>query len=215
MSDSILVQSLANSPDQLFLLFHGVGSNPQNMVPLGELLASEFKQATVISVASPDPCDMGSGYQWFSVRGITEDNRGERIGATMPRFAETVRGLQKASGLTAAQTVLIGFSQGAIMALESTRTSDPLAGHVVSIAGRFAQETDQRRTATQLHFIHGTMDPVIDLGYTVRAAERLNRLGASVTVDLIEGLGHGIDTRVADRVVQRLKSGMEKTVEFL
>lgn len=211
MSDSIVVQAPANGPEQLILLFHGVGSNPQNMVPLGQRLAAEFGQAAVISVASPDPCDMGSGYQWFSVRGITEENRGERIAATMPRFAETVSGLQKASGLSAAQTVLIGFSQGAIMALESTRMPVQLAGRVVSIAGRFAQETDQQPTATVLHFIHGTNDPVIDAGFTVRAGERLTRSGASATVDLIDGLGHGIDTRAADRLVERLKPIVETT----
>lgn len=211
MSDSIVIQAPANGAKQLMLLFHGVGSNPQNMVALGKRLAAEFGQAAVISVASPDPCDLGSGYQWFSVKGITEENRPDRIAATMPRFAETVRALQRASGLTAARTVLIGFSQGAIMALESTRMPEQLAGRVVSIAGRFAQESDQPLNATVLHFIHGKSDPVIDAGFTVRAGERVTRSGGSATVDLIDGLGHGIDARAADRLVERLKSLVQKT----
>ena len=211
MSDSIVIQAPADGAEQLILLFHGVGSNPQNMVALGQRLAAEFARASVISVASPDPCDIGAGYQWFSVRGISEDNRAERIAATMPRFVDTVRKLQNAAGLTAAQTVLIGFSQGAIMALESTLTPDRLAGHVFSIAGRFAQETDRHPAETTLHFIHGTRDPVIDVGFTVRAAERLTRAGASITVDLVDGLAHGIDQRVADRLVDRLKPIIEAT----
>ena len=84
MLDSIAVQSQADAPERLFLLFHGVGSTPQDMVPLGRLLATEFPRAAVISVPSPDINDMGSGYQWFSVRGITEDNRPQRIADAMP-----------------------------------------------------------------------------------------------------------------------------------
>ena len=211
MSDSIVIQAPVGGAEQLIVLFHGVGSNPQNMVALGRRLAAEFVKASVVSVASPDLCDIGAGYQWFSVRGITEDNRAERIAATMPRFVDTVKKLQNASGLEAAQTVLIGFSQGAIMALESTLTRDQLAGHVFSIAGRFANETDRQPSETQLHFIHGTRDPVIDVGYTVRAVERLTRSGAGITVDLVDGLAHGIDQRVADRLVDRLKPIIEAT----
>ena len=46
-----------------------------------------------------------------------------------------VREWQKASGLDTARTPLIGFSQGAIMALESTQTDGPPAGRVIALSG--------------------------------------------------------------------------------
>jgi len=66
----------------------------------------------------------------------------------MPRFLNTVSDWQREARVTAEETALIGFSQGAIMALESTRQIDVPAGRVVSIAGRFAyapQLSPQRR----------------------------------------------------------------------
>ena len=42
------------------------------------------------------------------------------------------------TGVGPAKTTLLGFSQGAIMALESTQQPVPLAGRVVAIAGRFS-----------------------------------------------------------------------------
>lgn len=205
MHDPIVIQQPAHSPDRLILLFHGVGSTSQSMVGLGQRLAAEFPQAAVLSVPSPDMSDMGAGRQWFSVRGITEDNRAERIAQTMPRFAETIGALQQSIGVAAAQTVLVGFSQGAIMALESIGNSEPLAGRVVAIAGRFAREPQHPPASMALHFIHGMSDPVIDHRHTVTAAEYLSRLGANVTADLIEGLGHGINAEAADRLVKRLQ----------
>jgi phospholipase/carboxylesterase len=61
MLEPIAIQSQAGGPEQLFFLFHGVGSTPQDMVPLGRLLATEFPRAAVISVPSPDISDIGSG----------------------------------------------------------------------------------------------------------------------------------------------------------
>jgi phospholipase/carboxylesterase len=103
MPDPIVIRS-PSSPERLVLLFHGVGSTAQNLVPLGQQIAATLPRAAVISVPSPDLCDMGLGYQWFSVRGVTEGNRVQRVAEAMPRFIETVEKLQRASGAPAAQT---------------------------------------------------------------------------------------------------------------
>ena len=211
MSDPISIHRPAGPATALMLLFHGAGSTPQNMVPIGQRLAAEFPGAAIFSVPSPDVSDMGSGYQWFSVRGITEDNRAERIAATMPRFAATVRSLQTLTGTTAEQTVLIGFSQGAIMSLESTLLEEALAGRIVSFAGRFAQLPSHAAHDAALHFIHGRNDPVIAVGHALAAAERLTQLGAEVTVDLIPGLGHGINRAAEDAMVARLRAEPPQT----
>ncbi|HSV78739.1 MAG TPA: hypothetical protein VLK85_05975 [Ramlibacter sp.] len=50
-----------------------------------------------------------------------------------------MRAWQRESGIGANATALIGFSQGAIMALESTQQPEPVAARVIAIAGRFAQ----------------------------------------------------------------------------
>lgn len=207
MHEPLVIQRPPHPPGQLILLFHGVGSTPQSMAALGQRLGAEAPRAVVLGVPGPDASDMGPGYQWFSVRGITESNRAERIAATMPRFVETIRALQKSTGVIAAQCVLVGFSQGAIMALESTKVDNQLAGRIVAIAGRFAQDPDHGLGSTTVHFIHGKSDPVIDYGHSVTAAERLGRLGADVTVDVIEALGHGINTEAVNRMVDRLKAG--------
>lgn len=208
MRDPIIVQMPDGAPEQLILLFHGVGSTAESMVPLGRRLGAALPQAAVISVYSPDASDIGSGYQWFSVRGVTEENRPQRVADSLSRFVECVRGLQKATRTSPRQTTLIGFSQGAIMALESTQIAEHLAGRVVSIAGRFAGRPERRPESTSLHFIHGKSDPVISSSHAVAAAEQLAQLGAAVTADVIPHLGHGINREAEDLLIERLKSGI-------
>jgi len=208
MAEHLVVQTPEGAPGQLILLFHGVGSTPQAMVPLARQLADQFPAAAIVAVAAPDPHDAagaGAGRQWFSVRGITEENRAGRIAAAMPRFVETVGALQRDTGTTPAQTALIGFSQGAIMALESTQTpAPPLAGRVVSLAGRFAHLPQRVPPETTLHFIHGKDDPVIDYRHTVDAAEQLVRLGGDLTADVLPGLGHTVAPEMTELLLRRL-----------
>jgi phospholipase/carboxylesterase len=147
----------------------------------------------VVSVAAPDPSDLGAGLQWFSVRGVTEANRPARVQATLPRFVATVRHWQDKLAVGPAQTTLVGFSQGAIMALAAGASAQPPAARVVSLSGRFDALPDAAPAGVQFHFVHGDHDPVIGVGQASAAAQRLQQLGVPATLDLIPGLGHGID----------------------
>lgn len=206
MSDQIVIQSPA-TPDRLVLLFHGVGSTPENLVPLGQRLAAAMPAATVISVQSPDRCDIGAGWQWFSVLGITEENRRERVTATMDRFVHTVRDLQARNGLTALQTTLVGFSQGVIMALESTLLADAPAGRVASLAARFVELPKHAPASTVVNLLHGEQDTVINPAWSTSAAQRLQSLGAEVTCDVVRNLGHGINDETVGKLLQQLATG--------
>ena len=201
-TDDLILHQPGEPARQLVLLFHGVGATPEGLAPLGQALARPDRW--VVAVRSPFPSDMGSGWQWFSVRGIDEANRVERIAAVMPRFVQTVQAWQARTGLDASATAFAGFSQGAIMALESTQQAPRLAARVVAMAGRFAQVPRVAPAGTALHFIHGEQDPVIAPAYSVAAVERLHTLGAESQVHLLPGLGHGIDGRVLERLTVAL-----------
>lgn len=193
---------------QLVLLFHGVGSSAAHLVPLGEAIAQARPDAMVVSVQGPHPSTLGSGREWFSVVGITEQNRPERIAAVMPLFRETVAHWQQASGLAPSATVLVGFSQGAILALEATQVEAQAvqAGRVIALAGRFAQPVRRAPTGLRFHLVHGEQDGVVPTGYSVEAARALKVLGGEATLDLLPGLGHGIDARAMQLVIGFLPS---------
>jgi phospholipase/carboxylesterase len=178
---------------QLVLLFHGVGANPEGFAALAPALARE--DCWVVAVRSPFASDMGTGWQWFSVRGVTEANRVDRIAEAMPHFVQTVQRWQAQTGLTVSQTVLAGFSQGAIMSLESTQMDAPLAGRVIAMSGRFALPPQVAPAGLVWRFIHGEQDPVIPASFSAEAVRRLQALGADARVDLLPGLGHSIDQR--------------------
>ena len=204
MSTTVVIQE-PSSPTHLFLLFHGVGAAPLSLVPLGQILTTDFPSAMIVSIQAPDASDFGQGYQWFSVQGVTEENRVERIAAAMPAFIETVKEWQQKSALSAEQTTLIGFSQGAIMSLSSTQmVEEKLAEKIVSLSGRFAVLPTRAPQDTQIHFIHGDQDNVIDYRLSKSAYDVLINEEVKTTYDLIPHLAHGVNQEVVDCLLQRL-----------
>ncbi|CAI2788191.1 putative hydrolase [Serratia grimesii] len=202
--EHFVVQSPATPAAQLILLFHGVGDTPVAMGEIGSYFAKDFPQALVVSIGGPFPFGNGSGRQWFSVQGVTEENRAERIAEVMPQFVETVRYWQKHSGVNDAGTAMVGFSQGSIMALEALKVEPKLAGRVVAFSGRFASLPERAFGDSVVHLIHGEQDAVIAVQHARAAAERLQANGVDFTLDVEEDVGHAINQGMMNSALERL-----------
>lgn len=205
MSDAdLIVQRPPRGASQLFLLFHGVGESPLMMRAFGLRLARAFPDSLIVSVAAPQRC--GRGRQWFSAQDISDESRILRVGAAMPGFIDGVRRWQKDADVSIAATALVGFSQGAIMALEALKAEPDLAGRVIAVGGRFAElPTESFRYAT-VHLVHGGADAVIPSAHALQAAERLMAIGSDVTADVLPQLGHTMDAALMEIAIERLRN---------
>ena len=201
-----VIQQPSQPATQLILLFHGFVSDAASLYPLGERLAAEFPQAMVVAVAAYQASDMSSGFQWFSEIGITEENRLERIAQALPAFQACVAHWQQVAGVGAAATALVGFSQGAIMALESSKSNPTIASRVFAISGRFATLPDVAPIETTVHFLHGKVDAVIPYSHTVSAAHHLRDLGADITAEVLPFIGHELHPDFIERVITKLST---------
>lgn len=210
MSYSIVIQQPAAPAKQLFLLFHGVGASPESMLPVAQELAQAFPQGMVVSVAAPLESDLGAGYQWFSVQGITEENRLVRVQDALPLFTKEVQHWQSVAQLSDKETALVGFSQGAIMALHASTQESNLAARVVAHSGRYAALPHSAPAKTTLHLIHGKKDDVIEYRHCVEAAHRLQSLGADFTADIIPFLGHEMSQESMGLIINNLKAHVPK-----
>jgi phospholipase/carboxylesterase len=217
MSTSTLAQlPQTGAPDLLFLLLHGVGASAAHMAPLAQALAAEYPQAAVLCIDGPEPFDGvpggGAGFQWFSVRGVTEANRPERVAAALPRFIAQVRALQTRFEIDWPRTALAGFSQGAIVALEAVQAEPQLAGRVLAFAGRHASAPMHAPAGTTVHLLHGLDDRVMPHGSVVDSAERLLALGGDVTADVLPGIGHELHPRLVNQAIEQLRTFLPKRV---
>jgi phospholipase/carboxylesterase len=184
----------------LVIFLHGVGSNGDDLAVLGEHWVRLLPDVAFASPNAPYPFEHAMGYQWFSLTGITPENRPARVREARAAFDDTLQQLMAQHGMADAwdKVILVGFSQGSIMALDALASGRyPLAG-VVAFSGRLAFDgalTPKQYTPALL--IHGKADDVIPFSESASAEQRLQQAGVTVEARYEAATGHTISSQGA------------------
>jgi phospholipase/carboxylesterase len=192
---------------QLFILLHGVGARPSDLVRLAYQIRSVFPDAAFLLPEGTFPFDGGGdARQWFSISGVTEENRVPRVAEAISALHSLVRQAQDRFKILQSDTALVGYSQGAGMALEFSVAHDGNVGRVVAFSGRFAKLPEKAPEFTTLHLLHGEDDRVIPVEHAYAAYERLTQLQGDATLDIASSVGHELHAALADRAIHRLQT---------
>jgi phospholipase/carboxylesterase len=199
-----------HAANHLFVFLHGSGATAQSMIPAAFKFQARFPSAALIvpSGFARYENDLRS-QQWYSTRGLNDDNRLARIAAILPHIEHLVRREQTNYGVSLERTVLIGYAQGGTVALETVKTFPGLAGAVVAYSARFARLPQSgTRIDARFHLVHGGYDSVVSRVHAERAARVLAGLHVPVTLDVIEDLGHALTYEAICRGSLRLLQGI-------
>lgn len=180
---------------KIVILLHGVGSNGDDLLPLAKSWAEIMPDTLFVSPNAPMRFDQGFGYQWFSVSGVTVENRPARVEAAREDFDAVINGIlaENAIDPTKDKVVLVGFSQGSIMSLDALVSGRLSLAAVVAFSGRLASvEPFTPSLETKALLIHGKFDQVIPWSESESAEQRLKALKIDVKLSLEEGTPHTI-----------------------
>jgi len=179
---------------------HGYGANAADLIGLADPLADHMPDTLFISPDAPEEC-LGApmGRQWFPIPWIDgsseeESKAGlERAAADLDAFLD---GVMVDEDLLPEQVMVLGFSQGTMMALHVVpRREDPIAG-IVAFSGRLLEPellADETQSRPPVLLIHGDADDVVPPESLPQAAEALQEAGwKEVYAHFMKGTGHGI-----------------------
>lgn len=180
------------APRRLLVFLHGAGSTPETFVPLAIAWQLKFPGATAAILPGPRPGSLQTGRDWFDARGVAVE-RATRIDAAGRELATRLRAVQDDTSIEAASTIVVGFSQGATVALAMARLQPAPAAIVVSYAGQLARPiAPGERIEPTVHLLHGEFDSVVPLVYAERAFRGLQASGSDVTLDIVTDESHSI-----------------------
>jgi phospholipase/carboxylesterase len=174
------------------VLLHGVGSNAEDLMPLGDTWRNALPHVAFVSLDGSEEFDGGfGGRQWFSLRDISEANREERVVAAAAVLRRRLDAELAHWALAYDALALVGFSQGSIMSLYHVATQAEGAAAVVAYAGRLVTPV-VAKSRTVLTLVHGEDDEVIPAQELERAAIAFSDAGYAVTAYALPGVGHTI-----------------------
>ncbi len=181
------------------LLMHGYGARGDDLVPLGERLASRL-DARFVMPAAPFVWPHGPpGRMWFERGG----NQAQSVESG--RAIDGVFDSLRSEGVS--RIVLAGFSQGAMMSLERGLRSERRPAALILFSGAAPRELGHDGSALRgmpMFISHGTRDPILPFDGGRDIARRAEAAGAHVVFVSFDG-GHEIPPEVVDRAVSFLR----------
>lgn len=173
----------------LLVLLHGYGADENDLFGLAQFLPDDIAVASVAAPLAP-PWPM-PGRSWYDIDGLN----GRDPDAVTTAARALLRWLDDATG-EASTVALLGFSQGAAVALQALRLEPGRFGAVVALSGYASPgdlpEDDALREARpRVFWGRGTNDDVIPAPLIVHTAQWLPD-HSELTGRVYHGLTHSI-----------------------
>ena len=202
------LEAKSGQAKQLVVFLHGYGADGKDLIEIGRQWRPWLPDAAFVAPNAPEPCSMSPmGRQWFALSNRPPDdpaglaerwNGAVKARAAIDAFLDAEL---KRLGLDESRLALVGFSQGAMMALHIGLRRPRAPAAILGFSGlligpeRLGEATarDPRGQPPPILLAHGDQDPMIPFEAMFMAAEAL--AGASIPTQwhLSLGIGHGID----------------------
>jgi phospholipase/carboxylesterase len=191
-----LAPKSGGKPTSLVILIHGYGSNGADLISLAPLIQPMLPDAAFVAPNAPSALpNMAQAYQWWPIRTFSMAERAAGVDAAAPDLDAFLSQELAAAGLSDDRLLLVGFSQGTMMALHvGLRRPTPLAG-IIGISGMLVAPerlVGEVRSRPPVLLIHGTADDVVPFRSLDLAANGLRSAGVAVETHVSPGVGHSV-----------------------
>lgn len=177
------VRPARGEPEGALVLFHGRGTDENDLFPLLDILDPE---ARLIGATPRGPLSLPpGGAHWYVVRQVGYPDPSTFL-PTYQAAGEWLDEFSASTGVPFDRTILGGFSQGAVMTYAlglgagrpRVAALMPFSGFIPTLDG-FEVELEAL-DGFPVAIGHGTYDPVISVDFSRDAAQRLRTAGADV-----------------------------------
>ncbi len=183
----------------MVVFLHGYGADGADLLGLADPLAEHMPVTAFHAPDAPEQSVVNPmGFQWFPIPWLdgsdpaAADEAMDRAVADLDAYLDAVLAEER---LPADRMVVVGFSQGTMMALHvGLRRETEVAG-IVGFSGRLLRPEaleDEISVRPPVLLIHGDRDDVVPPASLPAAAEALQAAGVDVFAHVSKGTAHGI-----------------------
>ena len=183
------------APQQAVVLLHGYGSDGDDLIGLAPFWQEALPEALFVAPNAPERCPGSPGYQWFAIDYASREVSWDSAAQAREGLVRYLRELWAETGIAPADTVLAGFSQGAMVALHAGLSLPETLLGIVAIAGAFKPPPGFGKAPLgkpPVCLVHGDRDSIVNPRYSAEAATALRAAGIEVHYHVSRGTAHGV-----------------------
>ena len=184
-------------PNSLVILLHGIGADAFDLIPLAKYWALTLKKTKFYSLHAPYPYNLApSGRQWFNLEDRDQTRILKEIELIKPMIITFLKKKLKDYNLQYKDLILVGFSQGTMVALNLTLTMKEEVRGVLGYSGGVILTKSGKIeiiSKPNICLVHGKNDEVVPKKMMETTKIILKDNNIDVDTHLIENLGHSID----------------------
>jgi phospholipase/carboxylesterase len=180
---------------RLVIIFHGYGADGENLIDLGYAWQSLLPETAFIAPNAPTPCELGGGgWQWFSLEEKTTELVQERLKSVQDMVCSYIKGQAEKYNVDLRDVVLVGFSQGAMLAIHQAVYALRHCAGVVAFSGGFTVDEDlDQKGFPKVLLCHGEADQVVPVDFSRQGYADLKTLRAQPQLLTSPKVGHEIN----------------------
>lgn len=187
-----------NPAKHLVVFLHGYGASGKDLIDLAREFHHQLPDAHFASPNAPFALenDVINGYQWFSLSDYDPRILYPQIlkaNEILDRFI--VSQLHRFS-LQYKDLILVGFSQGAMMAMYNSLRNQEKSAGVIAYSGKLILPDllgEKVQSKPKICLVHGKEDQVLPFDNFLEAQKLLKEQQIPFESHALNGLGHGID----------------------
>ena len=185
--------------DSLVIFLHGYGADGNDLIGIADSIADQLPNTVFLAPNAPQRCTNNPmGYQWSPIPWLDGSSEAVARQGQVESAAMLNRWLDEthiAEGIGPERTIIVGFSQGTMMALQiAPRRGNPIAG-IVGFSGRLLDPEllgVEMKSKMPILLVHGDSDEVVPPSSLPEAADTLVQAGFEVYTHISPNTGHGI-----------------------
>lgn len=185
-------EAASGTARQLVVLLHGYGADGDDLIGFAAEWGTLLPDAAFSAPHAPQPCAQSpTGRQWFPLPDPGQPRSSAEVSAALDALDGHIDSELARHALSEISVALVGFSQGAMMALAAGLRRNCAA--IVSYSGALIDPPIPRAiraTPPPILLCHGDADPVVPFASLFDA---VGRLSGPVRWHVAQGVGHGID----------------------
>jgi phospholipase/carboxylesterase len=192
----------SGAAQQLVVFLHGYGADGNDLIDIGRAWQQYLPNAAFVSPHAPEPCGQAPvGRQWFALTFRDPNERWIGVNKAAPLLERFLDAELNRHKLPPSALMLVGFSQGTMMALHVGLRRPTAPAAIVGYSGLLVERSDgnaetfaaEVKSRPPVLLVHGDRDDLIPPQALFQATQGLAALEVPVEWHLSAGVGHGID----------------------